>query len=134
MLTRAQDKDTKTGPIVGNIITAKNLKSRFTKERQYVKLRLRYDTGLDKYYGLLDIAERAGIITAVAGKYTLPNDEQAKEGAIHKNPEKYFTKEFLDLIDEAAGNLFNYGGSLENGMEELDDDTNGTGDPILLNE
>jgi len=45
--------------VVGNIIKATTHKSRLSKENKTVEVRLFYDErGLDKYYGLLDIAEK----------------------------------------------------------------------------
>ena len=42
--------------IIGNIIHCKNAKSRLTVENRVVDVRLTYDKGLDRYYGLLDMA------------------------------------------------------------------------------
>jgi len=44
--------------VVGNIIHCKNHKSRLTKENSIVDVRLMYSKGLDKYYGLLPLAEK----------------------------------------------------------------------------
>ena len=43
--------------VIGNIVHCKTHKSRMTKENKMVDVLLTYDKGLDKYYGLLDIAE-----------------------------------------------------------------------------
>lgn len=128
MLSKAQDKDgQQSGPVLGSIITAKNFKNRFAKEKASVKLRLRYDTGLDKYYGLLEIAERGGLITKVSNKYQLPNGEKYFEKTIYKTPERFFTPELLNDINKVCGELFKYGGSLEdkadNVLEENDNVT-----------
>ena len=127
MLSKAQDKDgNQSGPVVGNIITAKNFKNRFAKEKASVKLRLRYESGLDKYYGLLEIAERGGILQKVAGKYLMRDGTKQFEKTIYKNPERWFTPEFLDEINVVVGQLFKYGGSLANladdVIEDKDDD------------
>ena len=53
-LSRRKEKD--CTEIVGNIIHCKNYKSRLTKENKVVDVRLTYDKGLDRYYGLLDLA------------------------------------------------------------------------------
>lgn len=120
MLTKAQDKDgQQSGPVVGSIITAKNFKNRFAKEKASVKLRLRYDTGLDKYYGLLEIAERGGLISKVGNKYELPDGTKAFEKAIYKDPERFFTPEFLTDIDKVCGELFKYGGSMEDKADDV---------------
>ena len=41
--------------VIGNIVHCKNHKSRLTIENKMVDVRLTYDKGLDKYYGLLDL-------------------------------------------------------------------------------
>lgn len=95
--------------IVGNVMHATLSKSRFTKENSSVDMLLRYDTGLHKYYGLLDLAESQGVIKKISNKYEFPDGTKAFESAVYKNPEKFFTKEILDLIDTAAGKQFKYG-------------------------
>ena len=52
----SKKKDKEGTEVVGNIIHCKTQKSRLSKENMMVDVRLRYDTGLDKYYGLLDLA------------------------------------------------------------------------------
>jgi RecA/RadA recombinase len=54
-LSKKKEKD--GTEVVGNIIHCKNHKSRLTKENKMVDVRLTYDRGLDKYYGLLELAE-----------------------------------------------------------------------------
>lgn len=117
-LSKAQDKVQATGVHKGIIITARNFKSRLTREKSVVKLKLSFTTGLDKYFGLLDIAERGGVITKMSTKYRLPDGVEAKESVIYNNPEKYFTPTFLDQIDKAAGELFKYGGSADASVAE----------------
>ncbi len=51
--------------VVGNIIHCKNFKSRLTKENKMVDVLLRYDLGLNRYYGLLELAEKYDIIKKV---------------------------------------------------------------------
>ena len=53
--------------VVGNIIHCKNYKSRITKENAQIDVRLTYKTGLDKYYGLLELAE--GVFKKVSTRY-----------------------------------------------------------------
>lgn len=100
------DDDGRTGAV----ITAHTKKARLTIEDKKVETWLNYAKGLDPYYGLLDIAERTDIIKKVSTRYELPNGEKAFESQIKKNPEKYFTKDILDQIDEACKKEFLYGG------------------------
>ena len=94
---------------VGNIITAKLNKSRMTIENKKVETLLYFDRGLDKYYGLVDFAEEAGIIKKIANKYEFPDGTKAFENAIIKNPEKFFTKEIMDQIETYCQQEFLYG-------------------------
>jgi hypothetical protein len=122
MLSKKKDKD--GTEVVGNIIKAKLQKSRFTKENSMVEIRLTYSKGLDRYYGLLDIAEKYNIIKKVSTRYELPDGTKVFGKNINEEPEKYFTKEVLDQIDEACKKEFLYGqdgiGSTE---EELENET-----------
>lgn len=95
--------------VVGNIIHCKLYKSRLTKENSIVDVLLNYDSGLDKYYGLIDIAIKYGILTKVSTRIELPDGSKVFESQIVKSPEKYFTKEVLDKINEAASKEFLYG-------------------------
>ena len=57
----SKKKKKKGSEVVGNIIHCKNAKSRLTVENRMVDVRLTYDKGLDRYYGLLDLALASGV-------------------------------------------------------------------------
>lgn len=119
MLGKSKDKD--GTDVVGSIIRAKTYKSRISKENAEVKLLLSYKNGLDRYYGLLDLAEKYGIVKKVSTKYDWPNGVSAKESQIKKNPEKYFDKEIMERLEDAAGREFKYGtGPTE--LHDVDED------------
>ena len=99
--------------VVGNIIHCKNHKSRLTKENSIVDVRLMYQKGLDKYYGLLQLAEKYDIFKKVSTKYELPDGKKVFGKSINDNPETYFTKEVLDKLEIAAKKEFSYGGQEE---------------------
>ncbi len=99
--------------VVGNIIHCKNHKSRLTKENSIVDVRLMYSKGLDKYYGLLPLAEKYDIFKKVSTKYELPDGKKVFGKSINDNPETYFTKEVLDKLEIAAKKEFSYGGQEE---------------------
>ena len=111
-LSKKKDKDGE-GDVVGNIINCKLYKSRFTKENKTVGVKLNYDTGLDRYYGLVDLALESGVFTKTSTRITLADSSTAFEKNIYENPEKYFTKEVLEKLEIAAGKEFKYGGSQE---------------------
>lgn len=116
-LSKKKDKNS-DGAVVGNIIHAKLYKGRFTKENSMVDIRLNYDTGIDPYYGLVDIAVEAGIFKKNSTRIELPDGSKAFEKTIYDNPEKYFTKDILDQIDKAVYNKFSYGGESTEKEEE----------------
>ena len=68
-----------------------------------------YDKGLDKYYGLLDIAEKYNIFKKVSTRYELPDGTKQYGKSIMNDPEKYFTKEIMEKIEESVGKEFRYG-------------------------
>jgi RecA/RadA recombinase len=108
-LSKKKEKD--GTDVIGNIIKAKTAKSRLSKENQDVEIRLFYDErGLDRYYGLLELGEIGGLWKNVAGRYEMDGKKlYAKE--ILKNPEKYFTPEVMQALDETARKEFSYGNS-----------------------
>lgn len=106
-LSKAKEKE--DGDVVGNIIHAKTDKSRLTKENQMVNVRLFYDErGLDRYYGLVDLALESGIWEKT-GHRILVGEKKVYVSEIYKNPEQYFTKEVLDQLDVVARGTFSYG-------------------------
>ena len=106
-LGKKKEKD--GAEVVGNIVHCKNYKSRITKENAMVDVRLTYTKGLDQHYGLLDLAEEAGIFSKVSTRYELPDGSKQYAKTINNEPEKYFTKEILDKIDEYTRKKFTYG-------------------------
>ena len=106
-LGKKKEKD--GAEVVGNIVHCKNYKSRITKENAMVDVRLTYTKGLDQHYGLLDLAEEAGIFSKVSTRYELPDGSKQYAKTINNEPEKYFKKEILDKIDEYTRKKFTYG-------------------------
>jgi RecA/RadA recombinase len=95
--------------VIGNIIKCTMMKSRFTKENKKVEVLLTYDKGLDRYYGLIGLAEKYGIIKKVSTRYEMPDGTKVFGKAINSNPEKYFTSDILDQLEIAAQKEFTYG-------------------------
>ncbi len=107
-LSKKKEKD--GTEIVGNIIKCKTHKSRLSKENKDVEVRLFYDErGLDKYYGLLDLAEKYEIFKKVGTRYETPDGTIQYGKTIMENPERFFTPEILQAIDEVAKTEFCYG-------------------------
>ena len=106
-LSKKKDKD--GTEVVGNIIHCKNQKSRLTVENKMVDVRLSYEKGLDRYYGLLELAEKAGVFNKFSTRYELPDGSKQFGKTILNNPETYFTDDVMKQIDEMAGKEFRYG-------------------------
>ena len=119
-LSRRKEKD--GTEIIGNIIHCKNYKSRLTRENALVDVRLTYYKGLDRYYGLLDLALKHNIFKQVSTRIELPDGSKAFGKTINNDPAKYFTKDILKKIDEVACKKeFKYGEVIEIPQETQDD-------------
>ena len=106
-LSKKKEKD--GTEVVGNIIKAKTAKSRLSKENKDVEIRLYYDDrGLDRYYGLLELGEIGGLWKNLAGRYEI-DGKKVYAKAIYKDPEKYFTAEVMDKLNEISKQEFSYG-------------------------
>ena len=108
--------------VVGNIIKVNMMKSRFTKENKKIEVLLTYDKGLNRYYGLLQLAEKYDIIKKVSTRYELPDGTKVFGKAINNEPEKYFTDEIMGRLEEAAKEEFMYGSASEVIEEEVFDE------------
>ena len=106
-LSKKKEKD--GTEVIGNIIHCKNHKSRLTQENKMVDVRLTYNKGLDKYYGLLDLALKYNMFKQVSTRIELPDGTKQYAKTINNDPEKYFTKDIMDLLDEAASKEYKYG-------------------------
>jgi len=105
-LSKKKEKD--GTEVVGNIIKCKAAKSRLTKENSDVETRLYYDRGLDKYYGLLELGEKHGVFEK-RGNRIVVGESAVYPKSILANPEKYFTPEVMQALDECAAKEFRYG-------------------------
>ena len=105
-LSKKKEKDGKE--IIGNIIKCKTAKSRLTKEKSSVETRLFYDRGLDRYYGLLELGEKHGVLERKGNRFII-GESSVYPSAILKDPDKYFTEELMDKLNEAAEKEFRYG-------------------------
>jgi len=110
-LSKRKEKD--GTEVVGNIVHCKNHKSRLTIENKMVDVRLSYDKGLDRYYGLLDLAEKYNIIKKVSTRYELPDGTKAFGKQINREPEKYFTEDIMNQLEDACKKEFKYGNQVE---------------------
>ena len=116
-LSKKKEKD--GSEVIGNIVHCKNQKSRLTIENKMVDVRLTYEKGLDRYYGLLDLAVQFGIFKQVSTRIELPDGSKQYAKTINNNPEKFFTEDIMKQLDECAMKQFKYGNVTElNGTDD----------------
>ena len=106
-LSKRKEKEGKE--VIGNVIHCLNYKSRLTKENAKIDVRLTYDKGLERHYGLLDLAIKHNIFKSVSTRIELPDGTKQYSKTINNEPDKFFTKAILNKIDEAAKKEFLYG-------------------------
>ena len=106
-LSKKKEKD--GTEVIGNIVHCKNHKSRLTIENKMVDVRLSYSGGLDRHYGLLDLALKHGIFKSVSTRIELPDGTKTFGKTINNDPEKFFTEEVMEKLEEAADKEFRYG-------------------------
>jgi len=107
-LSKSKERDSKK-EVIGNIIKCEAKKSRLTIEGSKVATRLFFDErGLDKYYGLLELGEQYGVFERKGNRIVI-NESSVYPSAILADPEKYFTPEVMEQLEEAARKEFSYG-------------------------
>ena len=127
-LKKSKDRDQKDKKVVnGIIVKAQADKSRFTKAYKPVEMRIDFTKGLDKYYGLFDLAEKHGVFEKLpSGSYMHPDFPERKLSKMDfaREPEKFYTEEILQKLDKAAIKEFKLGTD-EVSSEEIivEDDT-----------
>ncbi|NBP55725.1 recombinase RecA [bacterium] len=109
-LSKSKDKDADKS-VVGNIIKATLQKSRFTREFLRVESKLSFETGLDRYHGLTDLAIEAGIWKSEGGRIDVGSKKVFGKN-ISENPTEFFTDDILKQIDEYTQKTFKYGSSI----------------------
>ena len=116
-LSKKKEKD--GTEVIGNIIHCKNHKSRLTKENKMVDVRLTYDKGLDRHYGLLDLALKYEIFKSISTRIELPDGSKTFGKTINNNPEKFFTEDIMHQLNIAAETEFKYGVKEQTNDEEV---------------
>lgn len=109
ILTLSKKKEREGTEVVGNIIKTKTYKSRLSKENKDTELLLSYRTGLDKYYGLLQFAEKHGMVHKDGRSYVFPNGEKYTKKKLDDSPEEVFTQSFLEELDQVIQGEYKYG-------------------------
>lgn len=75
LLTKLKLKDTTTKEVTGIRMKVEGFKTRFTKPFQVAVFEIPYDTGMDPYDGLLDVALNIGVCIKKGSRYAIVGDE-----------------------------------------------------------
>ena len=118
MLGKKKDKE--GTDLVGNIIKATMFKSRLSKEGKMVEVKLSFEKGLNRHFGLIDLGVKYGIFKQVSTRIELPDGTKQYAKTIYNEPEKYFTEEIMDQLELAAKKEFMYGASDEELVSDSD--------------
>jgi RecA/RadA recombinase len=121
-LGKKKDRDDDSKEVVGNLIRCTLVKGRLTKENKTVTVKLSYDTGLDPYYGLTELAIKHGVFKKTSRQIELLDGSRVFEKKINENPELFFTADVLEKLQEAAGKEFLYGSAQSDNEENLDNE------------
>ncbi len=120
-LSRSKVKDGEE--ISGVKLTAKSDKARFARPYQKVEMLLDFTKGLNRYYGLIDIAEDCGLFKKSGTRFEMPDGSKHYEKAIYADPERFFTKDVLDQINVRVKEQFGLGGNVNEPEEIITEET-----------
>jgi hypothetical protein len=118
-LSRRKEKE--GTEIVGNVIHCKLNKSRIARENMMVDTLLHYTKGLNRYYGMVDLAVESGAWKKMSTRVEVSDGSKLFTKAIMKNPKKYFTEEVMEKIEEYVQVKFSYGAPIAEEIEEETD-------------
>lgn len=100
MLSKSKDRDSDKN-IIGSLIKVTMHKSRLSRENTESSVRISYEGGLDRYFGVLELAEEAGLVINNNGRYTFPGSKTSVTAKIiASEPSKYFTRDFMVKLDD----------------------------------
>lgn len=97
---KIQSGAAKDSPVIGSEIKATTMKNRFYPPFQNATISIDYNTGFDKYAGLMDICESAGIVEKSGAWYKFPKYNENYQGEL--NARQVFTAhpEILQDLDD----------------------------------
>lgn len=84
----------------GIVIRALTRKNRFIKQYLEGEMFLSFTTGLDRYYGLLDLAVGVGAVIQTGSTYTLPDGTKLGYHKSWRNDVDLWEKKILPMIEE----------------------------------
>lgn len=134
----SKKKDKLGNEVVGNIIHCKLNKGRLTKENSAVDTAINYQTGLNRWHGMIEFALETGVWEKSGTRIKIHTDELLFPKAIMNNVENIFSSDILSKIDSYCNKKFLYGNAQENSQEKenldgessSDSDNNDSGEEV----
>lgn len=132
-LARKPEKDDKDNKLVdsslavgqksysGVILRALTVKNRFIKQYLEGEMYLSFERGLDKYYGLLDLAKGVGAVIQNGSTYELPDGKKLGYYKNWRKDEKVWEENILPIIEEKIKVEWKYGNNVDEGDGLRDD-------------
>ena len=112
MLTKLKLRETGSRDVEGIRMKCEGYKTRFTKPFQTVTIEVPYDSGMDPFNGLLDVAKEMGLVTQKGSRYVITGED-----------ESWYAKDFgpraADVLAKCEANREKFLDALV-GDEELD--------------
>jgi RecA/RadA recombinase len=103
----------------GVVLRALTVKNRFVKQYLEGEMYLSFDRGLNKYYGLLELAVGFGVIVQTGSTYTLPDGTKLGYYSKWKNNVELWEKTIIPGIEEKIKTEWKYS---NNTAEEIPDE------------
>jgi len=106
----------------GVILRALTVKNRFAKQYLEVEMYLSFESGLAKYFGLLELAEGLGIVKRDGHQYVKEDGEKLGFYKNWKNDTIIWDKYIVPKIEEKIKTEWAYGGKSTGTIEETPDE------------
>lgn len=126
ILLLAKRKDADSDKVVrGNILHMKVAKGWNVKQYSELRAYLSYTKGLDRYFGLQDLAIESGTFKKDGTRLVMPDGGKIFEKELLAHPEKYYTDDVLKQIETYAKQRYCFS---DGGGESLDELIGGDGE------
>lgn len=120
----------------GVILRALTVKNRFIKQYLQGEMYLSFERGLNKYYGLLDLAVGLGAVIQSGATYQLPDGTKLGYYSTWKDDTELWDNTIVPVIEEKIKTEWKYGNkNNDNEVEEIPDEViEPQSEEVLINE
>jgi RecA/RadA recombinase len=106
----------------GVILRALTVKNRFVKQYLEGEMYLSFDKGLNKYYGLLDLAVGLGAVIQSGSTYQLPDGKKLGYYSKWKDDTELWDNTIIPVVEEKIKQEWKYGNKSNEEAEEFPDE------------